>query len=109
MAIGSGAFWECSGLTSITSLISTPPTITSYTFHGCYSATLQVPIGRKKAYQKAEYWKNFKKIVEIDLTGIENVILDKEINSPVYDLNGRKLKNQEKGINIINGKKIIIK
>ena len=107
--IGAGAFYECSGLTTITSLNKTPPKVGVAPFYGCYSATLQVPKGSKKAYMNADYWNKFKKIVEIDPTGIENVILDKEINSPVYDLNGRKLKNPQKGINIINGKKIIIK
>jgi hypothetical protein len=108
-SIGSGAFYRCSGLKSITSLNKTPPTITITTFTGCYSVKLLVPKGRKTAYQNAENWKFFKKIVEIDPTGIENIILDEEINSPVYDLNGRKLKNPQKGINIINGKKVVIK
>lgn len=108
-SIGAGAFYECSGLTTITSLNKTPPAVGVSPFYGCYSATLQVPKGSKKAYMNADYWNKFKKIVEIDPAGIQNIILDKEINSPVYDFNGRKLKNPQKGINIINGKKVIIK
>ena len=86
----------------------TPPTITSSTF-GSYSAAVQVPTGSKIAYQNAEYWKNFKNIVEIDPSGIQTITLDKDINAPIYDLNGRKLKEPSKGINIIGRKKVVVK
>ena len=107
-SIGSYAFFGCSNITSVTSLNSTPPTINPNTFND-YSATLQVPTGSKTAYQNAEYWKNFMNIVEIDITGIQSVTLDKDTNAPIYDLNGRKLKEARKGINIIGGKKVVVK
>ena len=44
-----------------------------------------------------------------DPSGIQNITLDKDINAPIYDLNGRKLKEPRNGINIIGRKKIIIK
>lgn len=49
----------------------TPPQISQYVFwdnntnKDCYGATLYVPYKAKKAYASAEYWKKFKKIVEI--------------------------------------------
>ena len=92
----------------ITSLNPTPPTITSNTFSN-YTATLNVPEGSKTAYQNAEYWKNFTNIVEIDPSGVQTITLDKGINAPVYDLNGRKLKEPSKGINIIGRKKVVMK
>ena len=107
-SIGYYAFAGCNGLTIVTSLNPIPSTISSDTFSS-YSATLQVPIGSKTAYQNAEYWKNFTNIVEIDPTGIQSITLDKNTNAPIYDLNGRKLKEPSKGINIIGGKKVVIK
>jgi len=70
---------------------------------------LQVPTGSKNAYLNAEYWKNFTNIVEIDSSGIQSITLDKDINAPIFDLNGRKLKEPSKGINIIGGKKYLVK
>lgn len=52
------------------------------------------------------YWKNFKKIVEIDPSGIQSSTMDRDNNSSIYDLNGRKLKEPSKGINIIGRKKM---
>lgn len=107
--IGDEAFHGCSSLTSLTSLNPTPPRIYEITFFTEYSATLQVPIGSKTAYQNAEYWRNFTNIVEIDPSGVQTIMVDKDINAPIYDLNGRKLKEPSKGINIIGRKKVVIK
>ena len=106
--IGELNFAYCKNLSMITSLNPTPPTITSNTFSN-YTATLNVPEGSKTAYQNAEYWKNFTNIVEIDPSGVQTITLDKGINAPVYDLNGRKLKEPSKGINIIGRKKVVMK
>ena len=91
-SIGSGAFYDCTGLTSVTVKIETPLTIDSYTFSSYRANTiLCVPCGSKAAYQAADYWKDFKEIVEIgdadgdgaidvnDVTSIINYILDKPV------------------------------
>ncbi|MBR2606772.1 MAG: leucine-rich repeat domain-containing protein [Bacteroidaceae bacterium] len=94
--IGKQAFYGCSGLTSVTIgssvtsiedyafygstsgltkiylLNEIPADINSYTFSN-YNATLYVPQGSLAAYKAANYWKNFKNIVEFDPTGIEDV------------------------------------
>lgn len=44
-----------------------------------------------------------------DPTGIQNIALDKETKAPVYDLNGRKIIEPNKGINIVGGKKVVVK
>lgn len=107
--IGDNCFWGCS-LYEVTSLNHTPPTIYSNTFTSYPTfTTLKVPIGSKTAYQNAEYWKNFTNIVEIDPSGVQSITLDKDINVPIYDMNGRKLKEPSKGINIISGKKYLVK
>ena len=41
--------------------------------------------------------------------GIKDIMIDKSIIEGVYDLMGRKLKAPQKGINIINGKKTLVK
>ena len=45
----------------------------------------------------------------MDPSGVQTITLDKDTNAPVYDLNGRKLKEPSKGINIIGRKKIVVK
>ena len=42
-------------------------------------------------------------------TSIEGVQIDEEKNVPIYDLNGRRLTTPRKGINVIGGKKVVIK
>jgi hypothetical protein len=107
-SIGREAFRNCVNLSTVVSLNPNPPAISSNTFTE-YKATLQVPIYSKEAYQNAAYWKNFTNIVEIDPSGVQTITLDKGINAPVYDLNGRKLKEPSKGINIIGRKKVVMK
>ena len=63
--IGSYAF-NCSNLTSVTVENGTPVTISSeYTFTNRANATLYVPYGCKLAYKTANYWKEFKEIIEL--------------------------------------------
>jgi len=72
------------------------------------NATLYVPKGKMEAYKATKGWKDFANIVEGTPTGVTNITLDKETtNAPVYDLNGRRLTEPQKGINIIGGKKIL--
>ena len=65
-AINNYAFQDCSNLTSVTVEMETPLTITEYTFTNRNNATLYVPVGCKAAYQAANYWKEFKEIVEFE-------------------------------------------
>ena len=85
-SIGNGAFQDCpsltsvtipsnvtsigadsfsgSGLTSVNNLSETPQNIGSETFTNRANATLYVPSGTKSAYEAADYWKEFKEIIE---------------------------------------------
>jgi hypothetical protein len=88
-SIGNSAFYDCSGLTSVTVKIETPLVISWDTFSNQTNAILCVPYGSKAAYQAADYWKEFKEIVEIgdadgdgsidvnDVTSTINHILNK--------------------------------
>ncbi len=106
--IGSFAFTECESLSTVTLLNPIPPTIDNTTFSS-FSAALQVPAGSKTAYQNADYWRNFTNIVETDSSSVQSIPLDKSTNAPIYDLNGKKLREPSKGINIIGGKKVLLK
>ena len=63
-SIGSSAFYNCNMLTTVVVEKKSPFTIDSYTFSNRANATLYVPKGSKAAYQSADYWKDFKSIVE---------------------------------------------
>ena len=90
-------------------------------------AVLYVPKGAKEAYEQAEYWKDFKTIIELDedydldnlpdVNGIEQVNMEvaddskRNVMDGVYTLHGVKLDgNYESlphGMYIINGRKVI--
>ena len=64
--IGNCAFMGCSDLTEVTVKILNPLTIDKTTFSNRANATLFVPKGSKFAYEEADYWKEFKQIIEIE-------------------------------------------
>jgi len=113
-SIGDFAFWGCFGLTSITSLNPTPPVIAGNTFDdSTYSnAVLSIPLGCKTIYWLQPNWENFKNIQEIEVSGIDNVlIINNKADGKIYNLNGSKMNGNMlgKGIYIKNGKKVVIK
>ena len=92
-SIGSSAFEGCTGLTAVTVGWTTPISIEEETFAYRQSATLYVPQGTKAAYQEANYWKEFKEIIELTsfgeptdntllLTGVE-AYKGKQVQLPV--------------------------
>ena len=113
------AFDECYNLTQIQSDIVSPMPITNNTFtfikpketghYELFSPTLYVPVGSKAVYQETEGWKRFV-IVEgtIDASAIEDIQTDKTCDT-VYSLSAQRLTSSRKGINIVGGKKIIVK
>ena len=65
-------------LKTVTSLNNVPPIFNAEigTFYStqCFdNGTLYVPKGSKSAYESAQVWKDFTKIVEIDFSGINDV------------------------------------
>ena len=44
-----------------------------------------------------------------DPSGINGVLIDKQIDAPIYDLSGKRLREPRKGINLISGKKVLVK
>ena len=119
------AFASCSKLQDIYSLAEDPIEIDESAFNNLYSgdkdatynrATLHVPAGSMINYMTCVGWSKFKNITEFDpntfdpsTLGIQNVTMDADKDAPVFDLFGRKLSQPRKGINIINGRKVIVK
>ena len=63
-SIGNNAFNWCRALTEVTVEMSDPVSIEEGTFSNRVNATLYVPKGSKEAYETADYWEEFKEIVE---------------------------------------------
>ena len=104
----------CSGLTSVTVLNPTPVVIAEDVFTNRTNAILYVPEGSKSAYQTADYWKEFKEIVEIDPSGIDQIMSDGQNNAAIFTLDGKRMNKPQKGMNIIRMKdgttrKVVVK
>jgi hypothetical protein len=110
-SIGNRAFYNynCSSLLNVYCYAEQVPSTGTNVFSYISQATLHVPANVVNVYQNTSPWNGFGSIVAIDPSGIQTVTLDKDINSPLYDLNGRKLKEPRKGVNIIGGKKVLLK
>lgn len=106
------AFSYCKSIKEIHTHATTPPNCNNKTFEeNIYStASLYVPTGSLAAYQSADVWKEFLNTKEFDPAGINNVTIDEGNGGKIiYDLNGNRLNTPQRGINIINGKKVIVK
>lgn len=112
--IGYEAFNEVN-LTSVISLNDDPNPISNDSFneYTYNNAVLKVPDGSLDKYYSKEGWSLFKKFeilsdIEYQALDINKIKRDKLIEH-YYNLNGLKVKIPQKGINIYNGKKVIIK
>ena len=136
--IGEYAFYNCSALTSVTigsgvtgigrnafdganiptviSLKENPFAIKgrslyerTFSQNTFYNATLYVPMGTIDKYKATSGWKDFVFIEESNPAGISVVENTKNNNTTIFDLNGVRLPKAKKGINIVNGKKVVLK
>ena len=114
-SIGEWAF-DRVDIPTVISLIENPFTIRgktsdsrTFTQNTFNNATLYVPKGTIDKYKATDGWKDFAYIVEGTPTGIKVIENTQKKNATVYDLNGVRLSEPKKGINIINGQKVIVK
>ena len=62
-----------------------------------------------EAYRAADGWKKFANIVEFDPTNVEVVSAEGKLAAEqrIYNLGGVRMATPQKGLNIINGKKVV--
>jgi hypothetical protein len=131
--IGEYAFYKCTGLTSVTSLNTTPPSAGYGIFDGVdKSIPLYVPAESVEAYKRADYWNEFTNIqplltdnspisdiktdnISIRLIG-NRLVVENTDDYAVYTLNGQSLgmvESLERGVYIVVAdgvsKKIVVK
>ena len=114
-SIGDEAF-DGVDLTTVVSLIENPFVIVgkssssrAFSENTFDNATLYVPKGTIDKYKATEGWKDFLNIEEGNPSGIKVVENTQNKNATIYDLNGVRLSEPKKGINILNGKKVVVK
>ena len=107
-SIGVYAFDGCTALIDITCLATEPPTIdyTTFTEDHYKGANLYVPYSCYNAYVYAPVWELFCDIFELP-DGLDEIPEAIE-NGDIYNLSGQRLQKIQKGINIVNGKKVAI-
>ena len=117
-SIGDHAFYECSKLRDVYCYAENVPTAYSYTYQIFYAfdksyiakATLHVPAASIDSYKATEPWRWFGKIVALtpDETGIDELKGENgKRETAVYDLSGRRVQKEQKGIFIQNGKVMV--
>lgn len=113
--LGSYAFYDCSNIETIISLIPGERLFAvDTTVFGNVdkeNCKLHIPAGALDAYKLTEGWNLFENIIELseeEMRNMENTLVCDEDRS-VTDLAGRAVKFPTKGVYIINGKKILIK
>lgn len=102
-----GAFNECYQLQQITCLATTPPTFEDNTFY-CVpkSLTVYVPYGYSEVYKNSA-WKIFT-IIELPEEYTNIPTIKAQDNMPTFDISGRRVNPQYKGLIIENGTKRIV-
>lgn len=68
-----------------------------------YKATLHVPEKSINKYKESDVWNKFGNIVALnpEETDIHSTMNDKDINSEIYTLEGKRVKSYHNGVNII--------
>lgn len=113
------AFSRCSNIQDMylyADWIPTTGTDVFYSSYTSYITTLHVPASLLSLYKSTSPWKDFKEIVALtdsdpkpDVTGVNAVRNIEDNKVVIYNFNGVRLNEPQKGINIINGKKYVEK
>lgn len=109
--IGQEAFSDCTAMTKFISHAMVPPVCGSQALDDInkWTCTLQVPENSINLYKAADQWKDF---FFVEPTGIEKLEKGKkEVLEVVkyYNLKGQPSLHPYKGVNIIDGKKVLVK
>jgi hypothetical protein len=113
-SIGELALSQCTNLTDVYCYAEQVPETdgsqSPFAYSNYQNATLHVPVGSIEAYRNDVYWNVFGSIVALTdndpkPTGISSVLYTtSEIDGTVYDLNGRRISQPQRGLNIIRMK-----
>lgn len=108
-----GVFNGCVNLREVYITAPEPPKYHAYSAFICEenlgNIVLYVPQASMEKYKESEYWSQFKEIRSIETAGIADVETDRKNPDVIHDLQGRRLKHTVPGINIVNGKKILVR
>lgn len=90
-----------------------PPTIGPFSSSQYENLKVFVPTASLSQYKEANIWKDFLNLQggaeeEAGINSIK-IIGDAIKSMTIFDISGRKLKAPQKGLNIINGKKVVVK
>lgn len=103
-SLGENAFNGCCGLTSIYAYMSDPHNISSSVFKEVdkQHCILYVPKDTYQSYWLADGWGEFTNIVELDVTGIKNMLyFKKSTKTKYFSPDGHCLTAPTKGVNIV--------
>lgn len=107
MNCSAGSFNKCDSIESITVNCQNPPTGAAFTDNVYAKAEINILEGTRSLYEAAEGWKDFFNREE---DGIKGLYTDgNDAPYRIYDLQGHKLSAPQRGLNIINGKKVFVK
>jgi len=96
------SFYGCKGLESITCLAVRPPETGSTPFGGgvnTETCALNVPEASVEDYKAAKYWQDF--LINAISSGVNESFVVNDGEVVYYDLNGRKLAEPQRGVNIV--------
>lgn len=109
--IGDEAFLHCLALSSIRCEASMPPHCGIDTFTGVSkSIPVYIPTGTKSLYKSSPVWQDFSNFIETDMSGagLQEITIDNNYKSVIYDLYGRPLSTPLPGqIGICEGRKVL--
>lgn len=121
--IGKSAFFTWNKNLKVVRISALNPPTADDSFHGCYGATLVVPLGRVSTYKKDSVWGKFAKITDDEdaLSSVDGNMWGDDSNGnkfDVYSLQGILLRqdltkdeinNLPSGLYLVNGEKFIVK
>lgn len=107
--IEDNAFANCTGMKKISCLTVTPPECGNFVFNGVdkETCTLFVPEEVAEVYKRTYPWSEF--LLINAATGVDAPVSSIDFAKKIFNLNGVQLTEPQSGLNIINGKAVLVK
>ena len=109
-SIGVMCFDGCTALQEVNCWATEPPSIdyTTFTESHYQGVTLNVPAGCHDAYMFANVWELFYDIFD-GISDLKDSKDFKDSKDGIFNLSGQRLSKPQKGINITNGRKVLVR